>query len=113
MTSHREQRIQGEVQLAASRLGWSVFRNNVGQLLDRRGVPVRYGLMRGSSDLIGWRSLTITTEMVGQRIAQFVSIEVKTPAGRLSADQETWLAAVARAGGLAAVARSPDDLDRL
>jgi hypothetical protein len=101
----REQSIMQRVQLEASRKGWRVFRNNVGQLLDARGVPVRYGLMVGSGDLIGWRPVTITPEMVGQTLAQFVSLEVKGPRGVVSEAQQRWAGMVERAGGLAIVAR--------
>ena len=76
---------------------------------------MRYGLGQsgasrvvGTSDLIGWRSRVITPDMVGQTIAQFVAIEVKDR-GRATPEQLTWLDAVTRAGGLAGVARSPDD----
>lgn len=93
------------VQLEATRKGWRVFRNNVGCLMDQRGVPVRYGLMVGSGDLIGWRPVTITPEMVGQTLAQFVSLEVKGPRGVVSEAQQRWAGMVERAGGLAIVAR--------
>lgn len=106
----REQAIMQRVQLRASRLGWRVFRNNVGVLPDARGVPVRYGLGNGSADLVGWRSLTITPDMVGKKMAQFVAVEVKAERGRLTEDQARWLAAVEVAGGLAIVARGPEDL---
>lgn len=98
------------VQLAASRLGWRLFRNNVGCLPDARGVPVRYGLCPGSADLVGWRSLEVTPDMVGQTIAQFVAVEVKGPKGRLTEQQAQWLNAVELAGGLTVVARGPEDL---
>lgn len=101
----REAAIMQRVQLEASRKGWRVFRNNVGQLLDARGVPVRYGLCPGSSDLIGWRELVITPEMVGGTVAQFVAVEVKTPTGKATAQQIQFLEAVARAGGVAVIAR--------
>jgi hypothetical protein len=94
--------------------GLRVFRQNVGAYKDpRSGRLVRYGLHTGSADLIGWQSLTITPDMVGQRFARFVSIEVKTPTGRLSPGQETWQAAVQKAGGIAVVARSVDDISFL
>jgi hypothetical protein len=48
--------------------------------------------------------------MVGQRFARFLSVEVKTPTGRLSPEQETWRQAVLKAGGIAVVARSVDDV---
>lgn len=84
-----------------------LFRNQVGQLPDpRTGRPVQFGLARGSADLIGWRTVTITPEMVGQRIAVFTSIEVKTPTGRLTPAQSAWLGTVRGAGGIAGVARS-------
>jgi hypothetical protein len=82
-------------------------------LQDRRGVPVRYGLQPGSSDLIGWRTVTITPEMVGQQVAVFTSIEVKTPTGRLRPEQKLWLDAVQAAGGIAGVARSVEDALRI
>lgn len=84
-----------------------LFRNQVGQLPDpRTGRPVQFGLARGSADLIGWRSVVITPEMVGQRVAIFLSIEVKTPTGRLTPAQHAWLGTVRGAGGIAGVARS-------
>jgi hypothetical protein len=82
-------------------------------LHDRRGVPVRYGLQPGSSDLIGWRTVTITPEMVGQQVAVFTSIEVKTPTGRIRPEQQQWLDAVQSAGGIAGVARSVEDALRI
>ena len=72
-------------------------------------MPVRYGLQPGSSDLIGWRTVTITPEMVGTTIAVFTSIEVKTATGRLRPEQQQWLDAVQSAGGIAGVARSVED----
>ena len=76
-------------------------------------MPVRYGLQPGSSDLIGWRTVTITPEMVGQQVAVFTSIEVKTPTGRLRPEQKLWLDAVQAAGGIAGVARSVEDALRI
>jgi hypothetical protein len=87
-----------------------LFRNQVGSLPDpRTGRLVTFGLARGSADLIGWRTLVITPEMVGQRIAVFTSLEIKTPSGRLSPAQTHWLNAVRTAGGIAGVVRSVPD----
>jgi hypothetical protein len=87
-----------------------LFRNQVGQLPDpRTGRPVQFGLARGSADLIGWRTITVTPEMVGQRLAVFTSIEVKTPTGRLTPQQRSWMDAVLAAGGIAGVVRSVGD----
>ncbi len=91
-----------------------LFRNQVGSLPDpRTGRLVTFGLARGSADLIGWRTLVITPEMVGQRIAVFTSLEIKTATGRLSPAQTHWLHAVRTAGGIAGVARSVDDAVRI
>ena len=104
-----EQRIQQEIRLAISHGDTKVFRNNTGTLRDQNGRPVQFGLCKGSADLIGWRTITVTPDMVGQRLAVFTSIEVKTPAGRLRPEQQQWLDAVQAAGGIAGVARSVDD----
>lgn len=102
-----------------------LFRNQVGEgyvgkaLRDPEGVflrdarHVRMGLFPGSGDLIGWRTLPVTTEMVGTSIAQFLSIEVKTPTGRVRPDQTNWLTQVNLAGGHAIIARAISDTDNL
>ena len=72
-----------------------------------------FGLARGSADLIGWRTVTITPDMVGQQVAVFTSIEVKTPTGRIRPEQQQWLDAVQAAGGIAGVARSVKDALRI
>ena len=79
----------------------------------RTGRLVTFGLSRGSADLIGWRTVTITQAMVGTRIAVFTSIEVKTPTGRIRSEQQAWLDAVTQAGGLAGIARSVTDAQAL
>lgn len=66
---------------------------------------IHFGLTTGSSDLIGLKTITITPEMVGCRIAQFVGVETKTATGSMREEQKRWLAFVNQAGGLAIVAR--------
>jgi hypothetical protein len=91
-----------------------LFRNQCGSLPDpRTGRLVQFGLARGSADLIGWRTVVVTPEMVGQRIAVFTSLEIKTPTGRLAPAQRHWLQAVEQAGGIAGVARSVGDALRI
>ena len=92
-----------------------IFRNQVGSLPDpRTGRLVTFGLARGSADLIGWRTVTITQAMVGTRLAIFTSIEVKVPKkGRIRPEQQAWLEAVTQAGGLAGIARSVTDAQAL
>jgi hypothetical protein len=91
-----------------------IFRNQVGSLPDpRTGRLVTFGLAKGSADLIGWRTITVTPDMVGTRLAIFTSIEVKTATGRLRPEQQQWIHAVTHAGGLAGIARSVNDAQAL
>ena len=108
-----EQRIQQEIRLTCSTGSTRLFRNNTGTLRDQHGRPVQFGLCKGSADLIGWRTVTIKPEMVGQQVAVFTSIEVKTPTGRVQPEQQQWLEAVQAAGGIAGVARSVEDAKAL
>ena len=108
-----EQTIQQQIRLACSAGNARLFRNNTGVLRDQHGRPVQFGLAKGSADLIGWTTRTITADMVGQRIAVFTSIEVKTATGRLRPEQQQWLEAVQAAGGIAGVARSVGDAEAL
>lgn len=109
--ANAETDIQQRIRLAlCTRSDLRLFRNNTGTLPDpRTGRPVQFGLARGSADLIGWRSVVITPEMVGQRVAVFTSIEVKTDTGRLSPAQRNWLEAVRVAGGITGIARNVSD----
>ena len=113
--ANAETTLQQQIRLAlGTRSDLRLFRNQVGQLPDpRTGRPVQFGLARGSADLIGWRTLVITPEMVGQRIAVFTSIEVKTPTGRVRPEQQAWLACVQQCGGIAGVARSIADATQI
>ncbi len=75
---------------------------------------IKYGVgPNGASDLIGFESIIITPDMVGQRIARFIAPESKSGAdGVVSGDQDSFQAMVIKAGGKAPVLRSPDDVDK-
>lgn len=105
---------QSLVRREAPRFGVWLTRNNVGALQDSTGRPVRYGLANEtkaqnegmkSADLIGIRSVTITLDMVGNRIGQFVSREVKHPAWQWGEDLEreeaqlAWAMLITKYGG--------------
>lgn len=76
--------------------------------------PIMAGLgVNGSSDLIGFKKVVITQNMIGTTIAQFLAIEVKTENDTLKPDQQTFMDAVNDAGGIAGVARSPEDAKRI
>ena len=113
-----EARVQSEVRLEAASKGVRLWRNNSFVLKDpETGRPVRAGLANDSShlnevlkssDLIGWRPVTITQEMVGTVLAQFVSIECKRPGWKLTPGdkrgqaQARWLSLVIADGGYGA-----------
>ena len=111
IVANAETDLQQRIRLAlGTRHDLRLYRNQCGALPDpRTGRLVTFGLARGSADLIGWRTVTVTPDMVGQRIAVFTSIEVKTPTGRLTPAQQAWLGVVRGAGGIAGVARSVCD----
>ena len=106
-----ETKLHQEIRLALGTIpSLRLFRNQVGQLPDpRTGRYVQFGLAKGSSDLIGFKTIKITPEMIGQDLAVFTSIEVKTNSGQLSKYQHNWLQAVKKAGGIVGVARNVKD----
>lgn len=116
MTRKSEGAVMDRVRIEATRRLWRLYRNNVGAVIDSRGVPVRFGLANDSSaanavvksaDLIGWRSLTITPDMVGKTFAQFVSVECKGEGARTDpkrlAAQQAWANLVNTGGGYAVI----------
>ena len=122
----QENNIQAQIMMALSDAGCSIFRNNVGMgwagksrrgenketFVSSRDVvvlnarPLHAGLLKGSSDLIGWIPVVVTQEMVGTTVAIFVASEVKTATGKRTPEQKNWINAVNRDGGRAGIARS-------
>ncbi len=103
-----------------------LFRNNTGQgwigdvtRIDARRIlisnprPLHAGLCVGSSDLIGWKTVEITPDMVGRKVAIFTGLEVKAPKGRASSEQLNFVARVCQAGGIAGVVRNIEDVKKL
>ena len=60
-----------------------VTRLDNGDILIRNPRPFQTGLPRGFCDLFGWRSEVITAEMVDQRIARFIGVDLKASKGRV------------------------------
>ena len=75
------------------------------------GARIHFGLTVGSGDLIGFRSVVITKEMVGQKLAVFTSCETKTATGKVREEQVNWQRFVNEAGGIAVIARSVEDAE--
>ena len=95
MRAGSEAAVQQQIRLEAARKGILLWRNNVGALLDKRGIPVRYGLANDSkemnarvksADLIGVRPRVVTSADLGTTIGQMVSVEVKHPGWRWTGD---------------------------
>lgn len=86
---------------------------DAGDVVVRKARPLHAGLLKGSGDLIGWRTVKITADMVGDEVALFVSIEAKEGTGRSDPDQVNWRNQVRQAGGIAAEARSLEDARRV
>jgi hypothetical protein len=109
--ANSETKLQQEIRLALGRIpSLRLFRNQVGQLPDpRTGRYVQFGLAKGSSDLVGFKTIKITPEMINQEVAVFVSIEIKTERGKLTEVQQNWLQKVKSSGGIVGVARSIQD----
>ena len=107
-----EQAIQSAIMLAIGRGLSRVFRNNIGTAFHKDGSAVKYGICNpGGSDLIGWKSVEITPDMVGKTVAVFLAIECKNTKKRVQpgSDQEKFINMVRKAGGLAGDARSVDE----
>jgi hypothetical protein len=87
----------------------TTVRLNPGDVVIRAARPLHAGLCKGSSDLIGWRSVEVTPDMVGKRHALFLAIECKSERGKASDEQQNFIDRVRADGGLAGIARTPDD----
>lgn len=71
---------------------------NPGDVLIRKARPIHAGLCVGSSDLIGWGKTGL-----------FTAIEVKTERGRVTPEQQNFIDAVKRAGGIGAIVRNLEE----
>lgn len=110
-----ESEIVKRIMLSVSPLGVVVWKNSRGMFLTLDGRRrVRAGLCApGSSDLIGFKKVKITQDMVGKKIAQIVCIEVKTEKGRASPEQKDFIQFILDNGGYAGIAKSPEDARKI
>lgn len=109
--SESESSIQRRIQMALSQAGCLIFRNEsagayMGKVIHKAGDQVTLGkarflpagLCKGSADLIGVAPS-----------GAFLAVEVKTARGRTSPEQDKFLLAVNKAGGIGFVARSAEE----
>ena len=106
-----EKLVQKEIIIALNQGKSRAFRNNVGSAKTEDGRYISFGLMKGSGDLIGWESITITPDMVGQEFARFLSVEVKAEkGGKVSEAQQKWCDRVNQAGGRAVITNTSEGI---
>lgn len=109
---NKETKIQRLIMVKLSEAGHTVWRNETGRFWT--GIPIHkdgqtvtlknammipLGLCVGSSDLIGLQYQT----------GRFFAIEVKTDTGRASSAQKKFIRYVQQQGGIAGIARSPEE----
>lgn len=132
--SELESDILKRTMVVASDQGATVFRNNTGMgwtgqatqfsshrqvhvgpgdVLVRHARPLHAGLIKGSSDAIGWIPTEITQDMVGNKAAVFLALETKSTGGRLTIEQKNFIDRVNEAGGVGLVVTDPSKLKLL
>lgn len=119
-----ENTIRDGLLLKASRIGVVLFRNHVGTgvmgkiakfiagnyCIIKNPRRTTFGLCVGSSDLVGWATVTVTPEMIGKTIAVFTAVETKSKYGKPSAEQVDFIDQVNKCGGYAGVAKLPESI---
>lgn len=115
----KESNVQSLVKVEASKHGCFMLRNTVGAgYVSRTKIDnapyINYGLggndAKGSSDLIGITTVTITPDMVGKKIGVFTAMEVKTFTGRATIEQLEFGKRVQARGGIFGVVRNDKDV---
>jgi len=119
-----ERTLLAEILLRCARGGVRLFRINAGKAWQGKVIEhtrdritlqhprVFHGAPEGFPDLIGMRSIVITQDMVGQRVAIFVAIEAKTKNTRTTKQQSRFHSIARKLGAIVSVARSHDDAAR-
>jgi len=93
-------------------MGWAgeVVKNTHGVMI-LKNPRVFHGAPTGFPDLAGWKSITITEDMVGHMVAVFVGNEVKAT-GNPSKAQRAFGELLSRMGGIFKVVRNEDQEDK-
>ena len=115
MTQQGETNVWKKALLKFSPLGYRLYRNQryVGPIVRKGKITKAWadcGLVDGAGDLVGWRKVLITADMVGKHIAQFCNFEAKITSGKEGDDQVIFRELVTKDGGEARVIR-PEDVE--
>ena len=118
----KENELIKKIQIERSRKGARLFRNNTGSawqgkpshlesgdLLLRHPRRIKFGLIEGSADLIGWTPIVIEAGDIGRRVAVFTAIEVKTKGMQATPEQKNFIARVQEAGGFGEIVYAKED----
>jgi len=104
----KEAEIQNQIRIHCNTGDTRLWRNSIGQARTKLGV-VNYGIPGpGGSDLIGFKTITITASHVGKKFAVFAAVECKSPKGKPTQEQLNFIDYIKKSGGLAGIARSPE-----
>lgn len=120
---NRTNAITTRVMINESKNGIKLFRNHRGKAWQgkaifnkRKKIAIienprffEFGLYPGAGDLIGWKEVVITPDMVGKKIAVFTSVEVKSLNDRMSPAQNKWHDIVRQSGGISKIAKEQKD----
>lgn len=117
-----EKNLTAHVLMSVSKIGARLFRQNTGlawqgeiiektpqRLILKNPRPIHCGLIKGSSDLIGWTPVVITADMVGKTVAIFTALEVKTPGVSATPEQKNFVEQIAKVGGCGHIVRSAEE----
>jgi len=116
---NRTNSITSQVMINESKNGIKLFRNHRGKAWqgkssyskERKIVIIEnprffeFGLYPGAGDLIGWKEVIITPEMIGKKMAIFTSEEIKSVNDVISKDQQKWHDIVRMSGGISKIAK--------
>ncbi len=120
-----EKDIERRILVGCSGDGMRLFKNETGaayrgsvtrhggSVVINKATMVKYGLCNGSSDLIGFRTVRITEDMVGKDVAQIVALEVKAEKGRATDEQQRFIKMINDHGGLSGIVRSLEEAQKI
>lgn len=115
MSNQKETSVWKSLLLFLSPLGYRLSRNQRyrGQIVSGGNITNAWAdcgvFGDGGSDLIGYRIIEVTPDMVGKKMALFVAIETKIHGGARSKEQKNFIERVQQDGGEAFFCVGIDD----